>query len=413
MNSLSTNNQQNKNQGEKADIFDYDKYLASKKPAPKNKKSSKTGKKSGKPPVKRTSPAEIAPKEAAKEVTATPDEIIEEVLESTSESVPEAKPAEAEAASEPIKEVHVNKEEASAEAVPEEKTPEQENSPAENSSSKNRRKRKKKKKEPKQELDEMLDETMDNIRQAMDEALDEDISEIEEISVPETIKSAPRKNSFKRNAYFAVGLIVSVMAVIGFIFSVNFIAGVVKNIADNTAQKNEFAQLVYPLVIIDPASFDSASQLSSETVLTAAIWDIILYGDTDKYPQEYGVMSVPEIDVELHATNLLGTGLVFDHKDLGTAELVFYYDAENKCYNVPVSPSYFPYSPYVETIQRNGDNYSLKVGYVSPHPAWLGTNKDDTPKPDKYMEYVVHKNGNNYTVVAIKEIEGSYIPNPY
>lgn len=403
MNNLSTNDQ--KKQEGKGDIFDYDKYLASKKPAPKkSKKSSQSAKKNGKQPVKKPEPVVEIPEE---EKVISAEEIIEEILESTAESNQQ----EAE---------QVVTEEAPAEAVTaEESVPRQEEVPGQEVpaeqpiTSRNRRKRKKKKKEAKQELDEAMDSIKQAIDEALDEALDEDISEIEEISVQEEVKAPPEKTSFRRNAYFAVGVIVSVMSVIGFIFSVNFVAGVVKNIADNTAQKNEFAQFVYPMVIIDPAPFDSASQLSSETVLTAAIWDIILYGDKDKYPQEYGVMTVPEIGVELHATNLLGTGLVFDHKNLGAAELTFYYDAENKSYNVPVSPSYFPYSPYVETIQRSGDNYTLKVGYVSPHPAWLGTNKDDTPQPDKYMEYIVHKNRNDCTLVAIKEIEGSYIPNPY
>lgn len=411
---MSTNDRKNTPQGEKGDFFDYDKYLASKKPAPKKSgKSSQPRKKSGKAPAKQA-PAvkEIIPEET-KEKEISPEEIIEEVLQKPAEN--KSEPAEVPAESVPEKEEAPAEipEEKPAEAPAEaEKAPEQ--APAEQQTGgKKRRNRKKKKKESKQELDETIDNIKQAIDEAIDEALDEDISEIEEISVTEEVKVAPRKQSFKRNAYFAVGIIVSVMAVIGFIFSVNFIAGVVKNVADNTAQKNEFAKFVYPMVIIDPASFDSASQLSSETVLTAAIWDIILYEDKDKYPQEYGVMTVPEIDVELHATNLLGTGLVFDHKDLGAAELTFYYDAENKSYNVPVSPSYFPYSPYVETIKRSGDNYSLKVGYVSPHPAWLGTNKDETPQPDKYMEYVVHKNGNDYTLIAIKEIEGSYIPNPY
>lgn len=404
---LSTNDQKKKGQENKTEIFDYDKYLASKKPAPKKSvKSSKAEKKAGKQTAKNTKPIVKEAEEPVKEEPISPEEIVEKVLESTAvNTAEEVAPAIEEAPEKPSAEEITA--EAVAEGIPAEASVEQP------TTSKNSRRRKKKKKEAKQDLDETMDSIKQAIDEALDEALDEDISEIEEISVQEEVKTPPRKTSFRRSMYFAVGVTVSVMAVIGFIFSVNFVAGVVKNVADNTAQKNEFAKFVYPLVIIDPAPFDSASQLSSETVLTAAIWDIILYGDKEKYPQEYGVMTVPEIDVELHATNLLGTGLVFDHKNLGTAELTFYYDAENKSYNVPVSPSYFPYSPYVETIQRSGDNYSLKVGYVSPHPEWLGTDENEKPQPDKYMEYVVHKNRNDCTLVAIKEIEGSYIPNPY
>lgn len=392
-----------KNEKQSGEIFDYDKYMAGSKGSgnSKKKKNQKRKTRNNAPAVKpeaktviEEAPAEEAKTDAASEIQVKEALSVEDILKEIPEEVPEAK-------AEPEKEEALNIDTTEAvKAV--EKAAEAKEAPAVEKSS---RRKKKKSQEQKHETE--------NIFQALDDALDEDVSEIEEVSKTEEVQIPQSKGGFKRKMYFTIGVAVSVMAVIGFIFTINFLVGVAQNIVDNTAQKNEFAKLVYPLVIIDTAPFDTSSQLSSDSVLTAAIWDIILYGDTSKYPKEFDIMTIPEIDVELHATNLLGTGLVFEHRDLGSAEVGFYYDAETKSYTVPVAPKYFPYSPYIESVKKTGENYSLKVGYVSPNPAWLGTDKNEVPTPDKYMEYVVHKNGKNYTVVAIHEVEEWYKPSDY
>lgn len=250
---------------------------------------------------------------------------------------------------------------------------------------------------------------------ALDEALDEDVAEIAEFSVTSSIEQepVPKKHTFRRSLYLVVGIIVSFMSVIGFISSVAFVANVIGGVADNTRQKEEFADIIYPLVIVDPAPYEQASQLASETVIGASIWDIILHGDVAKYPEEFGTMAIPQLDVEQHATSLFGSGLTFDHKTIGDAALSFYYTEETKSYNVPVSPTYFPYSPTVENIKRSGNVYTLRVGYISPSPAWLIKNKDQSIVPDKYMEYILTKAKGNggYTVTSIKDLNDSnHIP---
>lgn len=400
-----------KNEKQSGEIFDYDKYMADSKSSGNSTKKKKNQKKKNrnnapavkpleKKPVKEASAEEIKV-EAPVEEALSVDDILNEIPEEKAPAKEEA----IEKEPEPEAEEPLSAEAAEAVRAIEEASKVKEEVPAEEESGKSSRRKKKKRSEPKHEPEHIL--------QALDDALDEDVSEIEEVAKTEEVQIPQSKGGFKRKMYFTIGVAVSVMAVIGFIFTVNFLVGVAQNIVDNTAQKNEFAKLVYPLVIIDTAPFDTSSQLSSDSVLTAAIWDIILYGDTSKYPKEFDIMTIPEIDVELHATNLLGTGLVFEHGDLGSSEVGFYYDAETKSYTVPVSPKYFPYSPYIESVKKTGENYSLKVGYVSPNPAWLGTDKNEVPTPDKYMEYIVHKNGKNYTVVAIHEVEEWYKPSDY
>ena len=258
-------------------------------------------------------------------------------------------------------------------------------------------------------------DAVDSFKNALDEALDEDVAEIAEFSVTRSLEEipVPKKRSFKRSLYFVIGVAVSFMSLIGFISTIFFCTDVIAGIADNTKQKEEFSNYIYPVVIVDPAPFEQTSQLTSDMVISAAIWDIILHQDVSKYPEEFGTMTIPQLDVEQHATSLFGVGLTFEHKTLGDAVLGFYYTEETKSYNVPISPKYFPYSPMIENVKRDGNNYILRVGYVSPSPAWLIKNKNTDVKPDKYMEYILTKNanGNNYIITGIKDLyDNNHIP---
>ncbi len=242
-----------------------------------------------------------------------------------------------------------------------------------------------------------------DIIEMLDSALDEDISEISEISSLDDGSGELASSEKKSNSlHFAVGLIVMIMAVIGVISTVQYATDYVKGIIDNTNQKNEFAKFIYPVVICDPPSFDQTTKLKNETIISSAIWDIILYEDKSKYTADFDYLIVPEVDIEQHAAKLYGTGLNLTHTTIASIEVSFYYDEEISSYRIPENPKYFTYSPYIEEITKVGESYTLSVGYVSPTPAWLTLTSDEAPLPEKYVDYVVQKRGTSYTLVAIK-----------
>lgn len=248
---------------------------------------------------------------------------------------------------------------------------------------------------------------VESIKKMFGEALDESKEELAEFADEQSVPDEPLANpeGFRRRMYMIFGIIISALAVIGLISTINFTVDKVKAFADNTQQKNEFAKFVYPIVICDPAPFDQTVKLRSDTMITAAIWDIILYEDKNKYDADFDMIIVPELDVEQHATKLFGAGLSFEHQGIMGAGVQFYYDESIKSYRIPSNPKYFTYSPYIEEITRVGERYTLTVGYVSPTPAWLTLTSDDEPEPEKYVEYVVTKRGSEMTLVAISESE--------
>ena len=239
------------------------------------------------------------------------------------------------------------------------------------------------------------------LKNMLDSAFEEDISEINELSEmdsPAAPKAARKPSAF----HFVLGLIVIVLSAIGLVSSVNFVKHRIENIVDNTDQKNEFAKFIYPVVICDPPPFDQTAKLKNETLISAAVWDIILFEDKSKYDMDFDYIIVPQVDVEQHAAKLFGSGLSLTHTTIASVDVSFYYDEEISSYRIPENPKYFTYSPYIEEISKVGESYTLTVGYVSPTPAWLTLTSDEAPKPEKYAEYVVQKRGESFTLVAIK-----------
>ena len=249
-----------------------------------------------------------------------------------------------------------------------------------------------------------LDESIESIRKMFDDALDEQSEELAELTMAEPEPEMPDLGKGgKRKGYLILGALIIILAVIGLISTVSFTVYKVKAFADNTQQKTEFARFIYPVVICDPAPFGQSVKLRSDTVITAAIWDIILYEDKSKYDSDFDMIIVPELDVEQHAAKLFGTGLSIKHQSILGADVQFYYNEDIKSYRIPANPKYFTYSPYIEDITRVGESYTITVGYVSPTPAWLTLTGDETPKPEKYVNYIVQKRGDEYTLLGIQQ----------
>lgn len=249
-----------------------------------------------------------------------------------------------------------------------------------------------------------FDESIENIRKMFDDALDERSDELAELTMAEPEPEMPNLGEGgKRKGYLILGVLVIILAIVGLISTVSFTVDKFKAFADNTQQKTEFARFIYPVVICDPAPFGQSVKLRSDTVITAAIWDIILYEDKSKYESDFDMIIVPELDVEQHAAKLFGTGLSIKHQSILGADIQFYYNEDIKSYRIPANPKYFTYSPYIEDITRVGESYTITVGYVSPTPAWLTLTGDETPKPEKYVNYIVQKRGDEYTLLGIQQ----------
>lgn len=237
--------------------------------------------------------------------------------------------------------------------------------------------------------------TIGDMRSMLDKNPDEEMTDVSDD------KSADEKAArrFNRRFYFIVGIIVIILSMIGLVSVISFTAGKISDVVNNTGQKNEFSHIVYPLVICDPAPFDDVSKLNGDTVVTAACWQIILGGDTDRYTKDFDYITVPAADIEQAAAELFGEGLTIEHTSIINSDIQFYYSAEKDSYRIPYDPKYFSYSPTVEEISKSGSTYTVEVGYISPTPTWFSANET---KPEKYMIYTLEKNSDGYIISSVK-----------
>ncbi len=260
------------------------------------------------------------------------------------------------------------------------------------------------------------DITASPIQKAIKGAFSEDVEEIESMSETPEIKEdnvtekPVKKKSKKRTMYMWLGIFVSVMTIVGIVFTVMASIIFVKKITNNTEQKQELAQYIYPLVIVDVPVIEDTSKLPVETILRTAAWDIIINfnPESSKYVDEYGYITVPATDLEVVATRLFGKNIDFEHQPLGDAVLYFAYDEKTKSYTLPTVPTTMAYRPKVESITKISEKeLELRVGYYVPVQDWQSDKIKN--QADKYLKYTIIKEEKGYKIKSIGEYEDSYV----
>ena len=204
----------------------------------------------------------------------------------------------------------------------------------------------------------------------LDENPDEIISERSE-KTEDDVKT-PKKHHFKKKLYTVLGVVFSIFAVIGIVATVTKCAGLLKSFTSGEVKKDSFTQMIYPAVIMDIESFNSPEELTSEQVITATLWSIIMDDSkSSKYESSLGdTVSIPDVDVEKYAVELFGEDLpTFEHCTVGPVESRFYYS--DGAYNVRLRPIIFTYSPEIKSIVKSGSNYTLTVDYIDELPSWM------------------------------------------
>lgn len=227
---------------------------------------------------------------------------------------------------------------------------------------------------------------------ALENILDEDPDEIISATREKAAKSRKPKAAAKFRAkkkYAVIGVFCAVFAVIGLVSVLMAGISAIRNIGKADDKKAQFTDVIYPVTIMDISDFSDPSQLTSEQVITAAIWSVIMDKDKiGKYESQLGdTVSIPDVDVEKYAVELFGDALPeFEHCTVGPVESRFYYS--NGAYNVKLRPITFTYAPDVRSVVKSGDKYTLTVDYVDELPEWM-------PKSvAKTVEYSLNENEN-------------------
>lgn len=217
------------------------------------------------------------------------------------------------------------------------------------------------------------------ITSALTKILDEDtdalLNEKSEKTESDEVSERKSEKKFRKRLYAILGVVFAFFAVIGIITSVGKGIGLIKNFTSGEVKKDGFTEVIYPAVIMDIESFNNAAELTSEQIITASIWSIIMNDEKiSKYSLNAGgdTVSISAYDVEAQAVELFGQDLPeFVHTTLGPVESRFYFDVDRGAYNVKVKPIIFTYHPEIKSIVKSGSDYTVTVDYVDERPAWM------------------------------------------
>ncbi len=220
----------------------------------------------------------------------------------------------------------------------------------------------------------------------------------------------------RQHKYLAViGGVLVALAIVGAIVIVSIAVRLTERIIANAGQKEKFERKIYPLLMFDPASFEDPSQLEEVFILKTALWAALLENKTVYSYDEQGMLIVPASDLDVAAKKLYGDSVALNHQTFSEGYEYFYiYNEESGTYLVPVSDQTAGYTPKVAKIEKNGDVYTLIVGYVAPATLWNVSNDGsaDDAAPDKYLYYDLQKteHGNDYIIKAVRYIPANELP---
>lgn len=202
--------------------------------------------------------------------------------------------------------------------------------------------------------------------------------------------------------FFGFGIFVVVMAVIGIISSVRFVAQLTSNLMDNTSLKNEFAQFIFPVVVNDIAPFEEADEIPDSSKISCAIWNILVNGDTTEFEKPDGGLTIPEYNVNASCRDLFGSSVSLEHQTVGTAEVRFTYDPDTHTYSANKNIRYLTYSPQIVSLTNDGDVYTLIVGYLPPTVASVAGISGIQAVPEKYREYTISRWDGKDTLMSVR-----------
>ncbi len=248
---------------------------------------------------------------------------------------------------------------------------------------------------------------------ALEKILDEDPAalsderkekpEADEIDV--ALKKKKSKGKFKRNLFAFLGVIFTLLAIVGLIASVNYGVSKFRSFSVGETKRDRFTEVIYPAVIMDIESFANPSELASDQVISAALWSFVMKGDFSKYTVTFDIISVPAVDVESFAAQLFGENLPeLTHTTVGSGELKFYYNEAQKCYNVPIQPISFTYKPEITYVSKTGSEYTVTVDYIKELPSWMEDKEDFTPEISKTVEFKITEKDDSYTINSMTVI---------
>ena len=216
----------------------------------------------------------------------------------------------------------------------------------------------------------------------------------------------------RRRGRQALGLLVTLLVIIGFVTVLRAGVGFVKGLFDDTAQKQEYEDKLEGLVLFDPMPFDGIENIDDLTLREAAVWGCIYniqetQGGFDNYNTDPDTeqLLLPSVEVDAYLAKLLGPGFKLTHRSFEMEDMTIEFDETTQCYKIPVTGSVGYYRATVVKLFKRSGQLHVTVGYIPTASADDSIVNPSSDTPTKYMDYLFERQSGSWYLVGLTESE--------
>ena len=216
----------------------------------------------------------------------------------------------------------------------------------------------------------------------------------------------------RRRGRQALGLLVTLLVIVGLVTVLRAGVGLVANLFDDTAQKQEYEDKLEGLVLFDPMPFDGIENIDDLTLREAAVWGCVYsiqetQGGFDNYntDPETEQLLLPSLDVDAYLAKLLGSGFKLTHRSFEMEDMTIEFDDATQCYKIPVTGSVGYYRAVVTRLFKKGGRLHVTVGYIPTASTDDSIINPSSDTPTKYMDYLFERQSGSWYLTGLTESE--------
>ena len=216
----------------------------------------------------------------------------------------------------------------------------------------------------------------------------------------------------RRRGRQALGLLITILVLVGFVTVLRAGVGLVANLFDDTAQKQEYEDKLEGLVLFDPMPFDGIENIDDLTLREAAVWGCIYniqetQGGFDNYNTDPDTeqLLLPSVEVDAYLARLVGPSFKLTHRSFEMEDMTIEFDESSQCYKIPVTGTVGYYRATVTKLFKQNGKLHVTVGYIPTSSTDDSIINQSSDTPTKYMDYLFERQSGSWYLTGLTESE--------
>ena len=214
----------------------------------------------------------------------------------------------------------------------------------------------------------------------------------------------------RRRGRQALGLLITILVLVVTVLRAG--VGLVANLFDDTAQKQEYEDKLEGLVLFDPMPFDGIENIDDLTLREAAVWGCIYniqetQGGFDNYNTDPDTeqLLLPSVEVDAYLARLVGPSFKLTHRSFEMEDMTIEFDESSQCYKIPVTGTVGYYRAVVTKLFKRSGQLHVTVGYIPTSSTDDSIINQSSDTPTKYMDYLFERQSGSWYLTGLTESE--------